>query len=205
MEALKLSENSLNIKIDIEKVLIRLKLNKISNSKDSIGYKNIEKIILQEIQKFYTLIKIIAVYSVVNKEDSSYLYKESVSVQKLLKDSEKIIFFAVSLGNKIDDKISEFLENKQVLYANIWDSIATEAVEELANVVNNKLKNNFLSLDFLTTRRYSPGYGDWGLEKNFDFFEILELKKEGIKITDSGLFIPQKTITAIFGLIKRGE
>lgn len=205
MEVLKFSENSLNIKIDIEKVLIRLKLNKISNNKDSIGYKNIEKIILQEIQKFYTLIKIIAVYSVFNKEDSFYLYKESVSVQKLLKDSEKVIFFAVSLGHKIDDKISEFLDTKQIFYANIWDSIATEAVEELANVLNNKLKNNFLLLDFLTTMRYSPGYGDWGLEKNFYFFEILELEKEGIKITDSGLFIPQKTITAIFGLIKRGE
>jgi cobalamin-dependent methionine synthase I len=52
----------------------------------------------------------------------------------------------------------------------------------------------------LTRMRFSAGYGDFMLENQRLFFELLGLDKLGVSITDRYIFIPEKTVTAIAGV-----
>jgi len=193
-----------NFKINIrfEKVLANLKFRQSINDLD----KNLEIYISKEIQKFYQDLKNIAVYRIEKKEDCDCLYKDSQDVEKLLYGCEWVVVFAVSIGKNIDKKIEKHLniENeKNVMAAALLDSIGSEAVEQCANYINDYIRKNAINEDFLTTKRYSAGYGDWDMKENLNIFKFLELDKSDMKINESGLFYPQKTITAIMGLKKR--
>lgn len=49
--------------------------------------------------------------------------------------------------------------------------------------------------------RFSPGYGDFGLEYQRDLFRILELQKRtGMVLTESLMMLPSKSVTAVTGL-----
>jgi len=52
----------------------------------------------------------------------------------------------------------------------------------------------------LTRMRFSPGYGDLSLENQKLFFKALELEKMGMKLTESLMMFPEKSVTAIAGV-----
>ncbi|NLV69188.1 MAG: methionine synthase, partial [Spirochaetes bacterium] len=52
----------------------------------------------------------------------------------------------------------------------------------------------------LTRMRFSAGYGDFMLENQKHFFELLGLEKLGVSLTERYIFIPEKTVTAIAGV-----
>jgi cobalamin-dependent methionine synthase I len=49
--------------------------------------------------------------------------------------------------------------------------------------------------------RFSPGYGDWTLEAQKFFFEILPMEEMGIRLHESMLMIPEKSVTATAGIV----
>jgi cobalamin-dependent methionine synthase I len=48
--------------------------------------------------------------------------------------------------------------------------------------------------------RFSPGYGDFVLENQKIFFDLLEMREAGISLSKTFQLIPEKTVTAITGL-----
>jgi cobalamin-dependent methionine synthase I len=49
--------------------------------------------------------------------------------------------------------------------------------------------------------RYSPGYGDLGIENNKGILDVLSAQRNiGLTITDSGIMIPRKSVVAIMGV-----
>ena len=51
------------------------------------------------------------------------------------------------------------------------------------------------------TDRFSPGYGDFPLAQQAEIFRVLDISRRiGVTLTDSGLMVPQKTVTAVLGL-----
>ncbi len=186
------------VNVRLEKVISYLKFSKKFSSLET----KIETLILKEIEEFYRYVKTCGIYKIQEKFESKSLFLESKNIETLLHNSEKVLIFAVSLGEKIDEKIEEFL-TENILKASIWDAIASEAAEQAANYLNNYLANKLILKDLITTTRYSPGYGDWPLKANFEIFKLLGLENFEISINEAGLLIPQKTITAIIGLKSR--
>ena len=50
-------------------------------------------------------------------------------------------------------------------------------------------------------RRYSAGYGDFLLENQRILFRLLQLDRFGVTLTESCLLIPEKSVTAITGIL----
>jgi len=54
--------------------------------------------------------------------------------------------------------------------------------------------------------RYSPGYGDFPLEVQSDFLHITDAgRRIGLFVTDSDILTPQKSITAVAGVMEVGS
>lgn len=52
----------------------------------------------------------------------------------------------------------------------------------------------------LTQKRYSPGYGDLLLTNQKIIYDILNLKKLRIELTESYMLVPEKSVIAIAGI-----
>ena len=51
--------------------------------------------------------------------------------------------------------------------------------------------------------RFSPGFSDFTLEYQKLFMDVLRLDKTiGIHLTDGGIMLPEKSVTAIIGIIE---
>ena len=56
------------------------------------------------------------------------------------------------------------------------------------------------------TDRFSPGYGDFPFSQQRDFFDVLDITRRiGVSLTESGLMLPQKSVTALIGVSDRPQ
>ena len=53
----------------------------------------------------------------------------------------------------------------------------------------------------LTRKRFSAGYGDFSLENQWDIYTLLSLGSIGITMTPTCVLIPEKSVTAVAGVL----
>lgn len=123
----------------------------------------------------------------------------SKDLSELLKKSDKIAIMALTLGRAIDEE-SLRLQKTDTLDAMVFDGIASEVAEMIAEVLNAEIIESAKKIERYTTRRYSPGYGDLGLSVQEDIIGIFTRYHLGINLTKSNMLAPAKSITAIVGL-----
>lgn len=124
------------------------------------------------------------------------------AIASLLKDCDKCILLAVTLGQNVDALLRK-LQITRLSQAVIADFCASSMVEDLCNQFNDELKASYNDQGLFLTDRFSAGYGDLPLTIQKDFCEVLSTQKTmGLAVTSSGLMIPRKSITAIIGIAK---
>lgn len=135
----------------------------------------------------------------VEKEIPICISIKSRDLSKLLDGCQEVYIFAVTAGEEISRRIRDLSERGDNSRALITDAVGSELVEAAADEINRYIsKQTSGSL----TRRFSPGYGDWGVENQNEIDRILDLKQIGIKLNESFLMIPEKSITALVGVKK---
>lgn len=124
----------------------------------------------------------------------------SVSLKKNLSGCNKVVAFAATVGIGIDRLIARYSHSDSAK-AVIMQAIGAERIERLCNVFCEDVKI-FARKERLYVRpRFSPGYGDFIIDKQRDFFSVLDCpRKIGVSLSDSLLMTPTKSVTAIIGL-----
>lgn len=153
---------------------------------------NVEKIDYKYIYKTFKIEK-----ENILKVIGTNLEIDSASVKNILKYSDDIIIFAVTLGSEIERKISS-LKYTNLTEMMIWDACASEMIEKVLDNLEAEIKegkNEFLS------PRFSPGYGDFSLSHQKSILNILEApKKIGLMTSDTFILMPKKSVTGIIGI-----
>lgn len=122
-------------------------------------------------------------------------------IQSLLKNCEKVILLAVTLGIGVDRAVRRFQVSDMAL-AYVLDCMASVAVEQAADLAEQELKR--LYPDLHLTRRYSPGYGDYPIERQTEVIRILNAEKKlGLSVTSGCMMNPSKSVTAVIGLCRQ--
>lgn len=128
---------------------------------------------------------------------NSNIYFESEDLAHHLKDSKKMIVFSATLGDEVDKyvkKLSLFDMSETV----IFDAVATTLVEELSDEACNEI---IIEVGLNKNFRFSPGYGDLDLNEQSKILNLIDATKAiGVRLSDTNMLIPSKSITAIFGL-----
>ena len=125
----------------------------------------------------------------------------SSKLAALLKESKSLLLFAVTAGADIVEKASELAALGDGVAALVYDAAGSEMVDAAAEWMQQYLNQQFKrSKEILTKRRFSPGYGDLGLKNQTVLFNLLDIEKLGVKLTDDFLMTPEKTVTAIAGI-----
>ena len=128
---------------------------------------------------------------------------EGESVRALLKDCDQVILMAATLGNSVERLIRR-TQAVDMAGALMLDACGSAAIE---NVCDNLCAD--LAAEFAPrylTDRFSPGYGDMPLSQQRELFAALDVTRRiGVTLTDSGLMLPQKSVTALIGVSDRPQ
>ncbi len=186
------------MKIKYEDVLVRMGANKyITKIDDKMKNLILENISLAEklLQPKYAVsfAKKNIVGDVIYLDDFAILSKD---IFKLLENCNTVCGLIATIGLPIDTKISDMLEKKDILQAFILDSIGSVAVEQLVESICNDIRQKYGE----TTFRFSPGYGDWGLQNQPAFLHWLGAEKTGVILSSSYQMVPRKSVSAIMGI-----
>ena len=128
----------------------------------------------------------------------------SRSVADLLSSSSAAVFFSATAGHKIVEIAAESFKNGDGASAVIYDAVGSETAEAAVDWINTYIARELQRRgESLTHMRFSPGYGDFLLENQKQFFELLKLADFGVKLTERYIFVPEKTVTAIAGIETR--
>lgn len=130
---------------------------------------------------------------------------EGKSIGKHLSSCEKVICLAATVGIDIENEITRRFDAGDYTSAILLDAAATSAIEQVADAVENSIKQKFAKEGFKTRWRFSPGYGDLPLESQTKVFDLSQASKIGITLTESMMLEPRKSITAIVGLYRSSE
>lgn len=160
-----------------------------------------EKMLQKEVQ--YKAIH--RVFQIEKKEDGIKVVGTNMTLvgngmKDLLRECDQCILMAVTLGQGVD----QLLRKAQVTNLTqgvILDFCASSMVEQICNQFEDEIKVDWTEKGKFFTDRFSPGYGDLPITIQKTFCDVLDTqRKMGLTVTNSGIMIPRKSITAVIGI-----
>lgn len=135
-------------------------------------------------------------FRVMEKSDCGHILIGS-DIKNHLKDSERVILFAATLG-AAGDRVIRSAEISDMAYAVVADAYASALIEDYCDRCEKEM-NAVTGGNF--TFRFSAGYGDYPISLQRDFIKLLSADKRiGLTVTENHILIPRKSVTAVIGI-----
>lgn len=185
-------------------VLGQLKFNKHLTGIDSSCEKKIKEIIAES-KSLIAPHGVFESFKIEEIDESSVVIERfgkvsSKSIAKLVANCSDVVMFLVTIGDALPEAIISASENKNVFKALVLDAIGSVAVEQCADEINTIITMQAKIEGLKTTLRFSAGYGDFSvMEYQPLILKTLDADKLGVRLSDSGIMLPEKTVTALIG------
>lgn len=146
--------------------------------------------------------------AVLEKAEPKFLYIEKDlpfedlmqgnDIKNHLSGCQKAIIMCATIGAEID-KMIRINQIGDMARAVVMDSLASVAIEQVCNAFDKIIAEKYS--DYYLTFRFSPGYGDYPIDMQKMFLQLLNApKKIGLCTNDNFLLMPSKSVTAVVGL-----
>ncbi|HUT72507.1 MAG TPA: vitamin B12 dependent-methionine synthase activation domain-containing protein [Desulfatiglandales bacterium] len=129
----------------------------------------------------------------------------SSKLSKAMKDCESLICFIATIGSGVDKEIARLTGENRLSLAYLLDSLGSVAVENVAEGFHQSMKAQSEAIAQGVTYRFSPGYCDWPITEQKGFFKLFDSEKTGVRLLDSCLMWPRKSISGVFGIYNDTE
>ena len=124
-------------------------------------------------------------------------------IQEFLKDCDQVILMAATLGMEVENLLRR-TQARDMALALVLDATASAAIENVCDNLCSDLEEAFIPR--YLTDRFSPGYGDLPINQQAELFRLLDVSRRiGISLSESGLMVPQKSVTALIGVSDRPQ
>ena len=113
-----------------------------------------------------------------------------------LKGCKGVYLFAATIGIGADMLIAKYNRINRAKSV-VTDALGSAAVEKWCDMAELIITEN----DKEHCSRFSPGYGDFSLEHQHDFMNMLDMNRRlGVSLSQSLLMTPTKSVTAVIGV-----
>jgi hypothetical protein len=142
------------------------------------------------------------------KEENKVILSEGIefnsqALSRFLKGSQGVLCMGATAGDAIISKIKEQAAGNDMTAAVVFDALASEMVDEALGWIMEFFDCQVRRENKqLTSLRYSPGYNDFSLDNQKVMCETLQMSQLGVKLNDHYILIPEKSVTAIAGIMK---
>ncbi len=160
-----------------------------------IGYKKksheikepTKKLIAEEKKKLEYLLHPASIYTILDYDETNK--------HPVFKDAEKVALCLCTIGPDLENEINQLMEKNEMVRALILDSLGSEAAEEVAIQSDRRLADIAKKMSLWPSKRYSPGYGKWDIKEQKYIFQVLPGEDIGVRLTDSCMMIPRKSVS----------
>ena len=127
---------------------------------------------------------------------------ESVHLSAFLEDCQEIVLMGATAGSDVVEAVRGDSAESNLTRAVVFDATASEIVDAsldwIMDYFNQELRRENKRL---TPTRFSAGYHDFLLENQKIIYDILQLQRIGININENFILTPEKSVTAVAGVI----
>ena len=125
---------------------------------------------------------------------------ESELIAELFASAEEIALAVSTIGQGLEKRVSQYLEQGKLSRAMMLDRVGTGAIGELHQGMRARFSELAQGKGLKASFPLSPGHAHWGLEQQSVLFDILPAAQIGVTLTDSYLMLPLKSTSMIVGL-----
>lgn len=132
-------------------------------------------------------------------EDNTLLVGQKLS--ELLGNCDQALLMLATGGKRIMAHLGELQNEGRMSEAVVVDAAASEITDAALDLVMSHVKQQLRPKGrALTKMRFSPGYGDFDITQQADFYRLLKAEAFGLALNDAYLLIPEKSVFAIAGI-----
>lgn len=125
---------------------------------------------------------------------------KSNKLSKTLKHCDEIICYIATLGDSIEGKINQLMEDKHLAQAYILDAMASAAADNMVGMFHQHMKDVYKDQNKQITLCFSPGYCDWPITDQKKLFGLFDSNELEVELTNSCFMKPRKSISGVFGI-----
>jgi len=140
--------------------------------------------------------------------DKNYLEINNIRIKvgavitKYLHGATHFAVFVVTAGEEFDKYLEQLKAEGDIVSEFLAYSIGTEIAKATIRFVTDKITEEADKSVFKITHSYSPGHCSWHVREQQQLFSLLPEHPCGIKLNDSCLMHPVKSVSGIIGLGK---
>ncbi len=157
---------------------------------------------------FLACVRPAGVFADISKDEFERVYRGEgrnetrTPVQEIFPRAERLALFAVTVGQKVHDRINGLFDASDFALASMLDSVASAGVERAADLLEARFEAAGMTREAkgrpLVTMRYSPGYCGWHVSGQKQLFAFLKPDDIGIALRESSLMEPLKSASGVF-------
>jgi len=115
---------------------------------------------------------------------------------------KEVILYAITLGPQADLLLRRW-SVRNMAKAAVGQAVCAAWLDQLAA---DYVEGLDLEEGEYLTPPFSPGYGDWDLSHQQEVLDLLDAPRRlGLSLTQAGMLVPEKSITALVGVSDRPE
>jgi hypothetical protein len=133
---------------------------------------------------------------------SNVIFNSGSTISKPLIGCTELIVFAVTLGEVFDNWVRGLFSGGDPFAGYLADLTGTVRVEQAADWLEKQISYRVSSKKQTLSNRFSPGYCGWDVSEQHILFRLLPENFLGIRLNESALMIPIKSISGIIGIGK---
>ena len=108
--------------------------------------------------------------------------------------------FVVTAGQEYDNYLKKLRNENDILTEFIADAIGSEIAQSEIRYLSYKISDIAQYSGLIISNSYSPGYCSWELSEQQTLFSLLPAEPCGIKLNDSSLMYPIKSVSGVIGI-----
>ena len=121
-------------------------------------------------------------------------------IEQQLRGAEAYALFVCTAGWEYEEYQHQLKEEDDMVRVFIADALGSVIAERCADRMEEALQTSIDKLGWHHTNRFSPGYCGWHVSQQQLLFPLFEGHTCGVKLTDSSLMVPIKSVSGIIGL-----
>ncbi|MDO4159864.1 MAG: vitamin B12 dependent-methionine synthase activation domain-containing protein [Prevotellaceae bacterium] len=124
-------------------------------------------------------------------------------IARQLRGSDAFAFFVATAGVMFEAFQQRLMTEGDMVKVFVADSMGSVIAEKTADCMEEELQAYIADNGWKHTNRFSPGYCGWHVSQQQKLFSLFPTPAPcGVKLTDSSLMIPIKSVSGVIGLGK---
>ena len=126
-------------------------------------------------------------------------------ISNLIRKAEKAALFVCTAGEGVGRWSKDLMSEGDLMKGYVVDVVGSEIVEKAMDKIQDILEVEMKKIGLGITDRYSPGYCDWHVSEQQKLFSLLPENYCNIKLSETSLMNPIKSVSGIIGIGKKAE